>query len=424
MTSLESNLNKTRIVIVGGGFAGLNLAQHLYKNKNYHITLVDKNNYNYFTPLLYQVATSFLDPSSISYPFRKLFRDKNINFRMAELLRVDTTTKTIYLSDGELQYDQLVFAAGAKTNFYGIKSIEKNAISLKGIDDALKMRNALLTTLEMAAKATDLVERRKLLTIVVAGGGPTGVEVAGMLAEMKSYILKKDYPELKEAKGAIYIVDGSENLLSPMSDKTHTETKQAMLDLGVQVKLKTRVNDYSNGIVTFADGNTIEAGTLIWAAGITANVFEGIPLESLGIGKRMKTNQFNQVEGFDNIWAIGDISVQITDPVYPHGHPQLAQVAIQQGVNLAKNFLAMQKGEEMKPFKYFDRGDMAIVGRHHAVVDLFKHKVHLSGFPALFIWLFIHLISLVNYNNKIRTLYSWAIAFITRDQALRMIFRP
>lgn len=424
MTSLESNVNKTRIVIVGGGFAGLNLAQKLYKNKNYHITLVDKNNYNYFTPLLYQVATSFLDPSSISYPFRKLFRDKNINFRMAELLKVDPATQTIYLSDGELQYDQLVFAAGAKTNFYGIESIEKNAISLKGIDDALKMRNALLTTLEMAAKATNPAERRKLLTIVVAGGGPTGVEVAGMLAEMKSYILKKDYPELKEAKGAIYIVDGSENLLSPMSDKTHTETKQAMLDLGVQVKLKTRVADYTNGIVTFADGDVIEAGTLIWAAGITANVFEGIPLASLGVGKRMKTNQFNQVEGFENIWAIGDISVQITDPVYPHGHPQLAQVAIQQGANLAKNFLAIEKGKEMKPFKYFDRGDMAIVGRHHAVVDLFKHKVHLSGFPALFIWLFIHLISLVNINNRIRTLYSWAVAFITRDQALRMIFRP
>jgi NADH dehydrogenase len=424
MTSLESNVNKTRIVIVGGGFAGLNLVQHLYKNKNYHITLVDKNNYNYFTPLLYQVATSFLDPSSISYPFRKLFRDKNISFRMAELLKVDPTTQTIYLSDGELQYDQLVFAAGARTNFYGIESIEKNAISLKGIDDALKMRNALLTTLEMAAKATDPAERRKLLTIVVAGGGPTGVEVAGMLAEMKSYILKKDYPELKTAKGAIYIVDGSENLLSPMSDKTHTETKKAMLDLGVQVKLKTRVADYTNGIVSFADGDVIEAGTLIWAAGITANVFEGIPLASLGVGKRMKTNQFNQVEGFENIWAIGDISVQITDPVYPHGHPQLAQVAIQQGVNLAKNFLATEKGKEMKGFKYFDRGDMAIVGRHHAVVDLFKHKVHLSGFPALFIWLFIHLISLVNINNRIRTLYSWAVAFITRDQALRMIFRP
>ncbi|WCT10006.1 NAD(P)/FAD-dependent oxidoreductase [Mucilaginibacter jinjuensis] len=424
MTSLESNEKKTRIVIVGGGFAGLNLAQNLYKTKNYHITLVDKNNYNYFTPLLYQVATSFLDPSSISYPFRKLFRDKNINFRMAEFLRVDPATQTIYLSDGELQYDQLVFAAGAKTNFYGIESIEKNAISLKGIDDALKMRNALLTTLELAAKATDLAERRKLLTIVVAGGGPTGVEVAGMLAEMKSYILKKDYPELKNAKGAIYIVDGSENLLSPMSDKTHSETKKAMLDLGVQVKLKTRVADYTDGIVRFADGDAIEAGTLIWAAGITANVFEGIPLASLGVGKRMKTNEFNQVEGFENIWAIGDISVQITDPAYPHGHPQLAQVAIQQGVTLAKNFLAVEKGKAMKAFKYFDKGEMAIVGRHHAVVDLFKHKVHLSGFAALFIWLFIHLVSLVNYNNKVRTLYSWAVAFITRDQALRMIFRP
>jgi NADH dehydrogenase len=424
MTDLVSNEGITRIVIVGGGFAGLNLAQQLYKDKHYQITMVDKNNYNYFTPLLYQVATSFLDPSSISYPFRKLFRDKRISFRMAELLKVDPATNKIYLSDGELEYDQLVFAAGAKTNFYGIESIEKNAISLKGIDDALRMRNALLTTLEQASKAIDLAERTRLLTIVVAGGGPTGVEVAGMLAEMKTYILKKDYPELKEAKGKIYIVDGSENLLSPMSDKTHSETKEALIKLGVEVKLKTRVTDYSNSIVTFANGNTIEAGTLIWAAGITANVFEGIPVTSLGIGKRMLTNHFNQVNGLESIWAIGDISVQATDPVYPNGHPQLAQVAIQQGRNLAKNFLAISKGKEMTPFKYFDRGDMAIVGRHNAVVDLFKHKVHLSGFAALFIWLFIHLISLVNYNNKVRTLYSWGVAFVTRDQALRMIFKP
>ncbi|MEO3407829.1 NAD(P)/FAD-dependent oxidoreductase [Mucilaginibacter sp. CAU 1740] len=422
MISTTPNSGKKKIVIVGGGFAGLNVAQHLYKNKHYEVTLVDKNNYNYFTPLLYQVATSFLEPSSISYPFRKLFRDKHLTFRMAGVVKVDPVAKIVYLTNGELPYDYLVFAAGASTNFYGIESIRQNAISLKEIDDALRMRNALIKTMEQAAITTDPEERRKLLTIVVAGGGPTGVEVAGMLAEMKKFILKKDYPELDGAKGKIYIVDGGANLLAPMSDKTHKETRQALIELGVEVKLNAHVSDFSDGVVTFADGEKLEAKTLIWAAGIIANTFEGIPATSLGIGRRMITDEYNRVKDLEDVYAIGDISVQTTDPLYPKGHPQLAQVAIQTGRNTAKNFVAMAKGKPLKPFKYFDRGDMAIVGRHNAVVDLFKHKVHLSGIAALFVWLFIHLISLVNYNNKIKTLYNWAVAFLTRDQALRMIF--
>ncbi|MDB5146598.1 MAG: NAD(P)/FAD-dependent oxidoreductase [Mucilaginibacter sp.] len=423
MTSITPNSSKKKIVIVGGGFAGLNIAEQLYKNKHYDVTLIDKNNYNYFTPLLYQVATSFLEPSSISYPFRKLFREKRLSFRMAAVVKVDPAAKVLYLTDGELPYDYLVFAAGASTNFYGIESIKQNAISLKEIDDALRMRNSLIKTMEKAAVTTDPVERQKLLTIVVAGGGPTGVEVAGMLAEMKNYILKKDYPELTDAKGKIYIVDGGPNLLAPMSDKTHKETRQALIDLGVEVKLNAHVSDFSNGVVTFADGEMLEAKTLIWAAGIIANTFDGIPVTSLGIGRRMITDEYNRVKDLEDIYATGDISVQTTDPLYPKGHPQLAQVAIQMGRNTAKNFIAIAKGESIKPFKYFDRGDMAIVGRHSAVVDLFKHKVHLNGFAALFVWLFIHLISLVNYNNKIKTLYNWAVAFLTRDQALRMIFR-
>jgi NADH dehydrogenase len=412
-----------KIVIVGGGFAGLNFARQLFKSKHYHITLVDKNNYNYFTPLLYQVATSFLEPSSISYPFRKMLRNKKVNFRMGEVVKVDPDKQIIYLENGELPYDHLVFAAGAKTNFYGIESVEKNAISIKGVDDALRMRNALLKTLEKAAISTDPVEREKILTIVVAGGGPTGVEVAGMLAEMKNYIFAKDYPELKHIRRKIYIVDGGPYLLAPMSDKTHKETYDALVSLGVEVKLNAHVTDYRNGIVTFNNDEIIDAGTLMWAAGIIAYTFEGIPITSLGAGRRIMTDEFNRVKDLSNIWAIGDICLQQTDPVYPKGHPQLAQVAIQQGRTLAKNFLAIEQGKAVKPFKYFDRGEMAIVGRHNAVVDLFKHKVHLSGFAALFIWLFIHVVSLVNYNNKIRTLYSWAVAYMTRDQALRMIFR-
>ncbi|KAA2244438.1 NAD(P)/FAD-dependent oxidoreductase [Chitinophaga agrisoli] len=424
MTQHNSKSAKKQVLIAGGGFAGLNLAKHLYKSKDYDVTLLDKNNYNYFTPLLYQVATGFLDPSSISYPFRKLFRKKGIQYRMAALEKVDPATHTAVLSDGEMKYDYLVFAAGAKTNFFGNENIERNAIALKGVDDAIKMRNALLNTMEKAAKTTDLSERQRLLTIVVAGGGPTGVEVVGMLAEMRRHIMLKDYPELAGAKGGIYIVDGAEHLLTAMSGKTQEETYQALEALGVTVLLNTRVTDFANDVVKLSSGVIINAKTLIWSAGITAHTFEGIPESSLGIGKRMKTDTFNRVEGLEDIYAIGDISIQYTDPVYAKGHPQLAQVAIQQGRNVARNLKAIAHGKKMKPFSYFDRGDMAIVGRHNAVVDLFKHKVHLRGFLALLAWLFIHLVSLVTVNNRMKTFYNWAVAYVTKDQSLRMIFRP
>jgi NADH dehydrogenase len=423
MENLTAADNKIKIIVVGGGFAGLNFVRQLFKNKHYEVTLVDKNNYNYFTPLLYQVATSFLEPSSISYPFRKMFRNKGIKFRMAELLKVDTENKTIHLSDGELSYDHLVFAAGTKTNFFGNEDIRKKAISIKGIDDALYMRNELMKTMELAVIEKNPLERKKLLTMVIAGGGPTGVEVAGMLAEMKKYIVGKDYPELKGAEGDLYIVDGLPVLLAPMSDKTHKEAFEVLTRLGTKVKLNVRVLSYENDQVKLSDGETIETKTLIWAAGVTAHTFEGIPETSLGPGKRMITDEYLQVKGLNNVWSIGDIGIHQTDPAYPKGHPQLAQPAIQQGKTLAKNFLAMAEGKPLKPFKYFDRGDMAIVGRNHAFADLLKNKLHFSGFLGLMAWLFIHLISLVSYTNKIKTFYNWAIAYLTRDQALRMIFR-
>ncbi len=414
---------KKRIVVVGGGFAGLNFAQHLYNSDRYHLILVDRNNYNYFTPLLYQVATSFLEPSSISYPFRKLFRGKNIQFRLAEVENVDLATKTLQLDDGTLTYDYLVFACGAHTNFYGIESVRQNAISLKNIDDALVMRNELIKTMEKAALEKDPAERRRLLTFVIAGGGPTGVELAGMLAEMRDFIRTRDYPELKRTEGDIYLVDGGNALLAPMSEKTHQETYKIFEKLGVKVLLEKRVTDYKDGIVTFKSGETIEARTLIWAAGIIANTFEGIPKESLGPANRMITDAFGQVKGLQDVFAVGDISIQFADPAYPNGHPQLAQYAIQTGKNLARNFKLQAKGKPLKPFKYFDRGEMAVIGRNRAVADLLKHRLHFSGFLALMSWLFIHLVSLVNYNNKIKTFYNWAVAYLTRDNALRMIFR-
>jgi NADH dehydrogenase len=342
---------------------------------------------------------------------------------MGEPVKIDPVTQTVYLKDGEISYDYLVFATGAKTNFFGNENIEKNAIPMKTIDDGLRMRNALLKTLEQATITEDPAERKKMLTIVVAGGGPTGVEVSGMLAEMKNYIFKKDYPELTNQPGGIYIVDGSRNLLAAMSEKTHKEAYKVLTDLGVRVKLNTRVCDYADDKVTLSNGEVIESKTLIWAAGITANTFEGIPISSLGAGKRMITDQYNKVIGLNNIYAIGDAAILTTDAAYPMGHPQIAQVAIQQGKTLANNFIAIAKGKPLKAFEYFDKGDMAIIGRNHAVVDLFKHKLHLSSIIALFIWLFIHLISLVDYRNKLQTLYNWAVSYISRDQAFRMIFR-
>lgn len=425
-TELEKSAIKNRkphIVVVGGGFAGLNFAKTIKNNKYYEVTILDRNNYNYFTPLLYQVATGFLEPTSISYPFRMLLRGTGFNFRMASLEYVDTEHQRLYLDNGEMEYDYLVFAAGAKTNFFGNAGMEKRTLSLKGMEDAIVMRNRLVETMERASLEQDPAEREKLLTIVIVGGGPTGVEVAGVLAEMRKHILTKDYPELQHTESAIYIVDGQQNLLSPMSARSHAAAYKTLTRLGVHVKLGALVKSYEDDKITFSDGHSVNAKLVIWCAGATANVFNGVPPQSLGQGNRMKTDALNQVMGLQHVYAVGDISIQETDPVYPKGHPQLAQPAIQQGHRLAKNFLAIAKGKAPKHFKYFDRGDMAIIGRNYAVADLLKHKLHFGGLLGLMSWLFIHIVSLVNYNNRVRTIYSWIVAYLTNDQPLRMIFK-
>ncbi|MFD2288893.1 NAD(P)/FAD-dependent oxidoreductase [Pedobacter petrophilus] len=397
----------------------------MVKRGQFEAVYPDKNNYNYFTPLVYQVATGFLDPSSISYPFRKLFRKKAISFRMASVEKIDAAANNVCLDDGGiLHYDILIVAIGTRTNFFGNESIKTNSFSLKGIDDALHLRNEMVKTQEKAAIETDPEERKRLMTIVIAGGGPTGVEVAGMLAEMRRFILEKDYPNLNAAEADIYIVDGSPFLLPPMSDKSHKAAYSILDKQGVIIKLNTQVKQFGNGLVELSDGTTIESRTLIWAAGVTGNSIEGLQKESIGKGGRLLTDGFNKVNGYSNIYAIGDISMLFTDTDYPNGHPQLAQPAIQQGTQLAKNLIREAKGDTLKPFKYFDRGDMAIIGRRAAVADLFKHKLHFGGLLGLLSWLFIHLISLVSFSNKFRTVYNWGVAYLTRDQALRMIFRP
>jgi len=414
-----------KIVIIGGGFAGINLAKELANHKGIEVILVDKNNYNFFPPLIYQVATAFLEPSSISYPFRKFFAGKkNLQFRLGELQKVIPAENKIVLNNGELQYDRLVFATGAETSYFGMENVKKNAIPMKTLNDAIEMRNALLKNLEKAAICKDIRKRRTLLTIVVAGGGPTGVEVSGMFAEMRKNILLKEYPELDTTASNIYLVDGGDALLSPMSLESQADTLEAVTKLGVVVKLNTRVVDYKDDTVFFADGKTIQTKNLIWAAGVSAREFEGIPAESYGRGKRMATDAFNKVNGTENIYAIGDTCIQLNDVDFPSGHPQVAQVAIQQGINLAENFKLTLQNKSLKSFKYKDKGSMAIIGKNKAVVDLPKPKMHFKGFFAWMIWLFVHLMSLITYRNRLNTFYHWMIAYFSKDQSLRMIIRP
>jgi NADH dehydrogenase len=416
---------KLKIIIIGGGFAGINLAQSLGKNQDYQVTLVDKNNYNFFPPLIYQVATAFLEPSSISYPFRKLFAGKrNLHFRLGVLKQVVLDKNKVILSNGELEYDHLVFATGAETNYFGIENIKKNAIPMKTLSDAIKMRNVLLMRMEEASISTDPDQIRKLLTLVIAGGGPTGVEISGMFAEMKMGLLQKDYPELHGKGGEIYLVDGGKAVLSPMSEKSQVDTTKALTDMGVKLILSTHVEDFADDVVTLSDGTRIESMNLIWAAGVTAKIVEGIPADSYGRGKRMIVDEFNKVRGLNNVYAIGDTCLQTTDLNFPEGHPQVAQVAIQHGKNLAANFKLAIKKQALKPFHYKDRGSMAIIGSHKAVADLQHPELHLRGFIAWMAWLFIHLMSLITYRNKARTFYNWMISYLAKDQSLRMIIKP
>lgn len=422
---MNNSDNKKHIVIIGGGFAGLNFIKQLANDKHYDITLVDKNNYNFFTPLVYQVATSFLEPSNISYPFRKLFRNKkNVHFHFGELMRISSLEKICHLNNASIKYDYLVFATGSVSNFFSNENIMRNAIPMKNLNDALGMRNVLLQSLEAACRTTDEAEKRKLLTVVIAGGGPTGVELSGMLGEMKRSIIQKDYPELKNIAGDIYIIDGAKTLLSQMNKKSQENTHRILEKLNVKIILDAFVNDYNNDEVKLSNGIIIKTKNLVWAAGVTGKIIEGIPATSVGAGKRMITDEYNKVTGVENIYAIGDTCLQRTDKHFPQGHPQLAQPAIQQGRWLAKNFKAMASGKTLQPFLYNDKGAMAIIGKKKAVVDLAKPKVHIKGLLALLIWLFIHLLSLISCGNKFKTLFNWMVAYFSKDQSLRMIIRP
>ena len=416
---------KKQIVIIGGGFAGLNFAKAISNNSNFEITLVDKVNYNFFPPLLYQVATGFLEISSISYPFRKMLSGTKIRFWMGELEEIVSNENKIILNNGELKYDYLVIATGTATNYFGMENVKKNAIPMKTLEDALNMRNIMLQRTEMASNSLNIKEQEELMTIVVAGGGPTGVELSGMFAEMSKTIIHKEYPELSHVKNAkIYLVDGGPALLAPMSKNSQEETLKQIKKLGVEVQLNKQVVDYDGQTVSFKDGSTIKTRNLIWAAGVTAMRFKGLSEEMYGRSNRLLVDEFNKIIGTENIYAIGDTAFMESDKNFPNGHPQVAQPAMQQGKNLAKNLILALANKPQKPFQYNDKGSMAIIGRNKAVVDLPKPKVHFKGFLAWMAWLFVHLMSLSMPRNKVNTLYHWALAYFSKNSSLRMIIRP
>lgn len=412
-----------KVVVVGGGFAGIHFIKRMFGKEYFQVTLVDRNNYHFFPPLLYQVATAFIEPSNISYPFRRMFQEKeNVRFHLGTLLRVRPESNTIETSTGTLDYDYLVLAVGTETNYFGMENVRECGLPMKTIDDALNMRNHLLLNMEKAVRTKDPVEKEKLLTVVIAGGGPTGVELAGMLAEMGREIIAKEYPEFTDIRPRIYLIDAGPTLLAPMSKKSQAEATEVLLKLGVRIKLNTAVKDYFKGVVHLANGETIPSNALLWASGVTSREVEGLPKEVIGRGRRILVDEVNRVQGFQNIFALGDICLQTTDPEYPNGHPQLAQVAIQGGALLAKNLDRMRKGEPLEPFRYKDKGTMAIISKFEAVADL--PKAFFKGFFAWLMWLFVHIIPIAGFRNKVRLAFNWMWSFITNDPTLRLIIRP
>ena len=418
------NIPKTgqpRVVIIGAGFAGLKLARNLYKH-NFQVVLIDRNNYHQFQPLFYQVATSGLEPSSISFPLRKVFQNiKNVFIRIAEVESIDSENKIITTTLGTVWYDYLVIATGATTNFFGMDSFATNGIPMKSVSEALYLRNTLLENFERAVTRLGKEEKQRLLNVVVVGGGPTGVEVCGALAEMRKFVLPKDYPEMDFNNMTITLVEANSHLLHGMSQKAGDKAVNYLTNLGVEVKLNHKVLNFNGAEVELEDKENFQTNTLIWAAGVKGQMPLGVEPDVVVRGNRIKVNRFNQIEGSDGIFAIGDIAYMETEK-YPNAHPQVAQVALQQAKVLAKNLLNIQKKKNLVPFEYNDKGSMATVGRNRAVVDLPKLKF--SGFLAWMVWMFVHLMSIVGVKNRLVIFINWLWNYMTYDQSLRLIIRP
>lgn len=411
------------LVIIGGGFGGLNLARQLSKNNNFDITLIDRFNFHQFQPLFYQVATAGLDASNISFPLRKVFqKERNIHFRMAELKSIDAENNKVITDAVSFSYDQLIIATGADTNFFGNEELKASAYPMKSTVEALQIKYKLLKNIEDALYAKSEEELLRLMTIVIVGGGPTGVEMSGAIADMRRFVFPKDYPELDFSKMKIYLLEGSPKTLAAMSEKSSDNSLAYLNRLGVIVKTGTIVKTYDGNTVTMQNGETIDSSMVIWAAGIKGNVPEGIDSSLIVKGNRIKVDRFNKVLGTDNIYAIGDVAFMETDK-YPHGHPQVASVAISQAKCLANNLNNMKKGVALSEYEYHDKGSMATVGRNLAVVDVPRPKLHFKGFFAWLIWMGLHLFLLLGVKNRLAVFFNWIYNYITYDQNLRLIFR-
>ena len=414
---------KKRVVIVGGGLGGLRLAEDLY-GSGMQVVLIDKNNFHQFPPLIYQIASAGIDPSSISFPFRQIFRKrKDFYFRMAEARMVDTEKKILQTSIGKIDYDYLVLAAGATTNFFGNKNIEEWAIPMKTVPEAMGLRNALLSNFERALTCATEEERQELLNVVIVGGGATGVEIAGALSEMKHYVIPYDYPDMDSSLMHIYLIEAGDRLLAGMSQDSSKKAYDFLKSMGVDIQFGKMVTDYRDHKVIMKDGTEIPTRTFLWVSGIRANAMPGISEDHLGRGFRFKVDQFNRIPGLNDVFAIGDQCLQTTDPAYPNGHPQVAQVAIQQAKNLAKNIKRINEGHaddnSLTPFKYNNLGSMATIGRNKAVVEI--GKFHSQGFFAWILWLVVHLRSILGVKNKMMVLLNWLWKYVSYNDSIRMI---
>jgi NADH:ubiquinone reductase (H+-translocating) len=411
-----------RVVIIGGGFAGIALAKKL-RNKKLQVVLLDKHNYHTFQPLLYQVATGGLEAGSIAYPIRKVIQEyKDFYFRLTSVKEIDTVNQKIISEIGDLNYDYLVIATGSKTNYFGNKEIERNSMSMKTIPQSLNIRSLILENFEQAVLTKDTTDRNSLINFVLVGGGPTGVELAGALAEMKKAILQKDYPDLDMSKMQINLIQSGDRILNTMSEKSSRAAQDFLESLGVKIWKNVRVTNYDGRTITTNSDLTFDTATVIWTAGVQGAAITGLNAKSL-VEKveRIRVNEFSQVVGYENVFAIGDIASMETLE-YPQGHPMMAQPALQQGAVLGENIVKLIQKEPMTPFEYKDKGSMATIGRNKAVVDLPRYHFH--GVFAWFVWMFVHLFSLIGFKNKAVVFLNWVYNYIRFDREGRLIIRP
>jgi NADH:ubiquinone reductase (H+-translocating) len=422
---LDGAKKTMKILIIGAGFAGLKLARKLNGKEGFEVLLIDKVNYHQFQPLFYQVATAGLDASNISFPLRKVFqKSRNVRIRMAEVYSIDHPNRTVSTDIGDFPYDLLVLATGADTNFFGNALLQGNVMPMKSTIEALRIRHSLIHNFEDAVMARDPLELKKLMTVVIVGGGPTGVELSGAIAQMKNDVLPKDYPDLDFSTMEIILLEGTGRLLSAMSETSSLQSRTYLEKMGVRVMTDTLVKDYDGEDVVLTNGNHIPARMVIWAAGVRGNIPSGVDPAFVMRGNRVKVDRFHAVQGMEGVHALGDVAHMET-PLYPNGHPQVANVAISQALNLYRNLSRsrMNASFVLTPYEYHDKGSMATVGRNKAVVDIPRPRFHFGGFFAWMVWMSLHLLLLLGVRNRVQVFINWLFNYITFDQNLRLIFK-